>query len=119
MKKIRTNFPLPMWVDVAMIAIPLFAIGIATDHTWAFWATGAALAIGIIGALLSLYHYWTDKPIKDSPVCKDISMAATYVWPCILSGLIVDYFGIDGLLFYLLAVAAMGIILLINHFDLV
>ena len=117
MKKIRINFPLKMWVDVLMISIPLFAIGVATDQTWAFWATGAALSIGIIGALLSLYHYWTDKPIKDSPVCKDIGMAATYVWPCILAGLIVDYFGIDGVMFYLLAVVVMGIILLANHID--
>lgn len=51
-------------------------------------------------------------------ISKDISMAATYAWPCILSGLIVDHFGNDGLPFYVLAGFAMVVIIFVNHNDL-
>ncbi len=122
MKKIRFNFPLRMWVDVAALSVPLFAIGMADDQTWALWWSGITLGIGIIGGCISLFHLVTERPIKDSPICKDISMAATYVWPCILGGLICDRcarLGCEGYPFYFLAFVVMGLILLVNHCDVI
>lgn len=118
MKKIRNIYPLTSWCDVSAIAIPLFAIGISGNRPWALWLAAVIFLIGLIGISVSLYHLLTDKPLRETPLSKDIAMAATYVWPCILSGLIVDYFGSDGIPFYVLAAVVMGVILLVNHNEL-
>lgn len=116
-KKIRTNFPLRMWVDIGALSVPLFAIGMALDQTWALWACGIAVCIGFIGACFSIYHLYADDHVDDSPACKDIGMAATWVWPCILGGLICGHFGCESTPFYILAVIAMALIALVNHND--
>lgn len=119
MKKSIYNCPLRMWCDVAVISVPMFAIGMAGDKTWAKWISIAILVIGLIGVGISLYHLIKEKPLRDTPLSKDISMAATYVWPCVLSGLIADHFGNYGLPFYILAGVVMGVILLVNHNELI
>lgn len=107
-----------MWCDIIAVVVPLFAIGIVGSFVEALWASIGVFAIGLIGALVSLYHLLTEKPLQKTPVSKDISMAATYVWPCIFGGLIADHFGSDGVPFYVLAAVVMGVVLLVNHNDL-
>lgn len=119
MKKKRCDNFIRIWCDVGVVAIPLFAIGVAGDCIWGLWVSIGIFAIGLIGIGVSLYHLLNEKPLRETPLSKDISMAATYVWPCILSGLIVDYLGSDGIPFYVLAAFVMGVILLVNHNELI
>ena len=119
MKKIKYEYPLRMWCDIIAIAVPLFAIGIAENLIWSFWLSFGIFAIGFVGTCVSLYHLLTEKPLRETPLSKDVSMAATYVWPCLLSGLIIDHFGYDGLPFYILAAVVMATILLVNHNELI
>ncbi len=108
-----------MGCDVMAVAVPLFAIGIAGGFVEVLWFSIGIFAIGLVGALVSLYHLLKEKPLRETPLSKDISMAATYVWPCILSGLIAEHFGTDGVPFYVLGVVIMGVILLVNHQELI
>ncbi len=119
MKKIRYEYPLRMWCDIMVIAVQLLAIGIAGSLHGFFLLSIGIFAIGLIGTVVSLYHLLTEKPLLESSLSKDISMAATYVWPCILSGLIVDHFGTDGLPYYVMAAVVMGVVLLVNHNNLI
>lgn len=118
MKKIRYEYPIRMWCDVMAVAVPLFAIGIVGSVGESLWLSIGIFVIGLVGALVSLYHLLTEKPLQETPVSKDISMAATYVWPCIFGGLIADHYGSDGIPFYVMAAVVMGVVLLVNHNDL-
>ncbi len=97
------------------VAVPLFAIGIAGSVVESLWVSIGIFAIGLVGGLVSLYYLLAEKPLRETPVSKDISMAATYVWPCIVGGLIADYYGSDGVPFYVLAAVVMGVVMLVNH----
>lgn len=108
-----------MWCDVTVVSLPLFAIGLFGDVRAFLVISVAIFVIGLVGVAVSLYFLLKDKDLRETPLSKDISMAATYVWPCILSGLIVDHFGNDGLPFYFLAGFAMGVIIFVNHTDLI
>lgn len=119
MREISVHYSLRLLCDVAIVAAPMFAIGIAGNTPWARWLAIGILVIVLIGLGVSLYYLFKDRPLWETPLSKDISMAATYVWPCILSGLIVDHFGNDGLPFYFLAGFAMGVIIFVNHTDLI
>ncbi len=119
MKKKGFVYPLRMWCDILAVGITLFAMGIAGSFVGPFWVSIGVFITGLVGALISIYYLLKEKPLQESPLSKDISMAATYVWPCILSGLIVDHFGIDGLSFYVMAAVIMGVVLLVNHNDLI
>ncbi|MDE5793859.1 MAG: hypothetical protein K2I08_03980 [Muribaculaceae bacterium] len=118
MRKISVHYSLRSLCDMAVVAAPMFAIGIAGNRPWARWLAIGILVIVFIGLGVSLYHLFKDRPLHETPISKDISMVATYVWPCILSGLIVDHFGNDGLPFYILAGFVMGVIIFVNHNEL-
>ncbi len=111
----RTNYTLRMFIDIAVIGLPLFAIGVSGKEPVLLWISLGILFIGFLGFYISLFQYLNDKTLPESAIFKDISMAATYVWPCILSGLITYYFGYEGWLFYVLAAFALCIILILNH----
>lgn len=117
MKKKKYECPIRMWCDVAVVSIPLVSIGIACNLTSALWWAAGFFGVGLIGVGVSLYYMFKDRPLNETPISKDISMAATYVWPCILSGMIFEYFGNDPLPFYILAGFAMAVILFVNHYD--
>lgn len=118
MKRIRFNFPLRMWSDVGIVSVPLFAIGLGGKEAWALWLSGIIVVAATVGFVTSLLIRINDRPLEDSPICRDVGMAATYVWPCILTGLILDNYGIESCPFYIFAVFVMGIILFVNHNDL-
>ncbi|MDE6786877.1 MAG: hypothetical protein K2J46_07565 [Muribaculaceae bacterium] len=117
MKK-RYEWPLRMWCDVVVVSLPLFVIGLFGDKSKALWISVAIFVISMIGIAFSIYYLFKGRQLRETPLSKDISMAVTYVWPCILSGLIVDHFGNDGLPFYILAGFVMVVIIFVNHNDL-
>ena len=98
-----------MWCDVVVVSLPLFVIGLFGDKSEALWISVAILVTSMIGVAFSLYYLFKGRQLRETPLSKDISMTATYAWPCVLSGLIVDYFGNDGLPFYILAGFAMTV----------
>lgn len=119
MKKKRYEWPLRMWCDVVVVSLPLFVIGLFGDERVSLWISVAIFVTSLIGVVFSLYYLLKDRPLRETPLSKDISMAATYAWPCVLSGLIVDHFGNDGLPFYILAGFAMIVICFVNHNELI
>ncbi len=106
-----------MWCDVAVVSIPLFSIGIACNLTSALWWGTGFFGVGLIGVGVSIYSMFKDIPFKETSISKDISMVATYVWPCVLAGLIFEYFGNDPLPYYILAAFLIPVILFVNHYD--
>ena len=108
-----------MWCDVVVVSLPLFVIGFLGDVRVSLWISIAIFVISLIGVAFSLYYLFKDRQLRETPLSKDISMAATYAWPCVLSGLIVDHFGNDGIPFYIFAGFVMIVIFLVNHNELI
>lgn len=104
-----------MWCDILTISIPLFAIGFAANRMVPLCISLAIFLTGLTGMTTSLYRITKDKPARASPIYQDISMIATYVWPSVLGGLIVEEYGLDGIPFYLFAGFLTIFILMFNH----
>ena len=115
MKKHRFNFPIKMWTDIAAVTITLFAIGVAVHMVWVLFISVIIFAIALTGVIVSLYRFHKDIPLKDSSLSRDISMIATYVWPCILGGLIFEEYGYFGAPFFIFAFFITVGILIVNH----